>query len=85
MQVRGAKRKFGGIHIDPYNERRRKHRLAEFTKFQKKPLVSEERLKKKIDLPYNVTSLSAFNVCVGGGGRCYISCGECYDIVGLSV
>ena len=60
MQVRGAKRKFGGIHVDPFNLRRRNHRIEQFKKSQKKPLMSEERLKKKIDLPYNVTSLSMY-------------------------
>lgn len=60
IQVRGAKKKFGGIQTDSYNLRKRKHRIELFKKSQKTPLVSEERLKKKIDLPYNVTSLSTY-------------------------
>ena len=58
MQVRGAKRKFGGIKVDPLTDRRKKNRMAEFKKYQKKPLISEERLRREIDLPYLVTSLS---------------------------
>ena len=56
MQVRGAKRKFGGITIDAERARKRKHKLSNYHK--KQPLMSEFRMRKKIDLPYLVTSLS---------------------------
>lgn len=60
MQVRGAKRKFGGITIDAERDRKRKHMLANYQK--KKPLISEFRMRKKIDLPYYVTSLSMYGI-----------------------
>lgn len=58
IQVRGAKRRFEGNATDPYNYLKRKLRLAESVKFQRKPLLSNERMQKKIDLPYLYTSLS---------------------------
>lgn len=63
MQVRGAKSKYGGIAIDAERDRKRKHRLTNYHK--KKPLISEFRMRKKIDLPYLVTSLSAYDYRCG--------------------
>ena len=64
MQVRGAKRRFDGNVADPYNYLKRKLRKAEYMKFQKKPLMSNERMQKKLNqgLPYLITSLSKGHV-----------------------
>lgn len=60
MQVRGAKKRFGGITVDPYNHLKRKLRKAEMMKFQKTDLMSKERTLRKMELglPLNYTSLS---------------------------
>lgn len=65
VQVRGAKRRFGGNQTDHFNYKKRKLRLRLMQKFQKVPLISNDAKLKKIDLPFRVTSLSEQKLWVG--------------------
>lgn len=65
IQVRGAKRRFDGNAADPYNYLKRKLEHARQNQFRRVPVMSDERMKKKLDLPYYITSLSTRR---GGGG-----------------
>lgn len=60
-----------GPHTDPYNYLKRKLREAEHKKVQKKPLMSNERMQKKLNegLPYLITSLSEWGKEREGGRR----------------
>ena len=58
VQTRGAKKKFGGITRDPYQNFRKKLTRQTQMKQSKIPLMSEERKQMNVTLPMNNTSLS---------------------------
>ena len=56
LQVRGAKKKFGGITRDPYRTLKKKLVQEKARKVSKVPLVSSERREKMVEYPMNRTS-----------------------------
>lgn len=56
LQVRGAKKKFGGATRDPYRSLKKKLVMEKAQKVSKVPLVSSERRDKMVEFPVNRTS-----------------------------
>ena len=65
IQTRGAKSRFGSKETrDPYAHLRRKGSVTQSQRFQRIPLLSDERKQKLMRLPLNITSLSKPKVLV---------------------
>lgn len=56
VQVRGAKKKFGGIRIDPYKSLKKRLRMKNAQKTVKVPLMSSERRAGMMIYPISQTS-----------------------------
>lgn len=58
VQARGAKKKFGGITRDPYQNFKKKLARHTQARHSKIPLMSEERQRMNMTLPMNTSTLS---------------------------